>query len=299
MGAFPYQSLSVQMPFFAKAEMSSGRRVIYFETSREGVTDREGEDIAADALWNSRNLFLEQGDLDISHWSKLGNPPGSGARPEYIVGVPLEVERAGPSIFVKGEIFNPTSPPPEGSQGHYANMLWHSLTEQSPPGRWYPSVFGFIAGDSKRGDGAYLDGRIEWTSVGFAQRAQHPELPAVNTTPVGPFGQAGTLQMNYATFAKAVQAAGAQSALDGAASLTGVQAIQRESLDPTKRDSTLAEGYTALYKRARKQVLEMIRDGKIKPTISEVANAFTRCGVPLSMAHDFAHRLERTGRKIP
>lgn len=296
-GAFPYNSLSVQMPFFAKAEMTAGRRVIFFETSREGVTDREGEDIAADALWRSRDLFLEQGDLDISHWSKLGNPPGTGARPEYIVGVPLDVQRSGPSIFVKGEIFNPKTPPPEGSQGHWANMLWHSLTEQEPSGRWYPSVFGFISGSAERGNGAYLDGQIEWTSVGFAQRAQHPELPAIGTDPVGVFAKNGVMQMNYATFAKAVQTAGNPAALDSSQGLQGVPALRRESLDPNIRNPT-ESNHDDLYKQARRTVLQMIADGKTAPTIDAVADAFARCGVPKQLVLDFAYRLDKTARNL-
>ena len=276
--------------------MEGGKRIVYFETSREGVEDREGEDIAADALWNSRGLFLTQGDLDISHWSKLGNPVGSGARPEYIIGAPVDVVREGPSIFVKGEIFNPRSAPPENSQGASANMFWHSLTEQDPPGRWFPSVFGFIREDGvKRGEGAVLNGAIDWTSVGFAQRAQHPELPAIGTLPVGPFAKAGTLQMSYATFAKAVQTAGDASALDAQSVQTGVPAIRSESLQPTPKKP---DRYTDLYKRARAQVLTQLASGDIPATLDGVADAFAACGVPKPLVYEFAQRLDASARKL-
>lgn len=90
--------LLVPIPTLVKAQVVGPHeeRQVWFETSREGVTDREGQDIAANALWNSRKLFLEQGSFDLNHWSFLGNPPGTGMRPEYIVGRPSEVRHDGP-----------------------------------------------------------------------------------------------------------------------------------------------------------------------------------------------------------
>lgn len=207
--AVPSTVDTILMPLssvLAKAHPSGvteNRRLVYFETSREGDVDREGEDIAADALWASRQHFLEQGNLDIGHFSWLGNPRGTGMRPEYVVGLPIDVRRNGPSIYVQGEIFSNISPPPEnlqvamddpsvlGSNGGWADRFWHSLTGMRPPMRWFPSVLGKmhpggVEMQVRHGRRVrFITGPMAWFSVAFAQRAQHPTLGPISTDPLG------------------------------------------------------------------------------------------------------------------
>jgi len=280
------------------------RRLIYFEASREGVVDREGEDIAADALWASRDLFLQQGNIDVNHWSWLGNPPGTGMRPEYVIGLPREVRRKGPSIFVLAELFSPLAPPPPGSSGEWADRVWHSLAHMHPPMRWFPSVFGKIAPNAtvevETRDGQrvrVIRGPIEWYSVGLAQRAQNPALPPVSLEPMGAFAKAermgGVVAMGqvavvpYPVFAKAMAQAALTSgdphALDPKAALTGTPALRRESLE-------------ALYRRAAPRVLRALLKGRLEGSLEAVAKAFLKLGAPSPCA---ARRMaERLGEEI-
>lgn len=309
---------------FIKAEMggSTSRRV-WFETSREGVTDREGQDIAADALWDSRNLFLAQGDFDLSHWSKLGNPPGTGMRPEYVIGHPDDVRRVGKSIYVSGRIFDkaPASPTPVDGMynvSSWADFFWQSAYEQDPPMRWFPSVFGNIPANAKtevelrKGQSVtVIKGPLEWYSVGFAMRAQHPDLGPVMTIPSGPFAKAqmqpGTIPlerpslpglpgfpglsvMPWANFAKAVQAAavvtaGDPNALNPMGSLEGVQAIRRESPK-------------SLYKKTKGRVLSRVLSGKVEGTHAAVAECFKKCGMPAEYCAKAATALAREIERV-
>lgn len=276
------------------------RRVIYFEASREGVVDREGEDIAADALWASRELFLKQGNIDVNHWSWLGNPPGTGMRPEYVIGLPLEVRRQGPSIFVKAELFSNLAPPPPGSSGEWADRVWRSLTQMVPPMRWFPSVFGKLAPDAvvdvEVRDGQkvrVIRGPIEWYSVGLTQRAQNPALPPVSLEPLSAFAKAETTGqpvamgrvavVPYRTLAKAltqaaILTAGDPRALDAKRGLTGVPALRRESLE-------------ALYRRLAPRVLRGLLLGRVEGSVEGVAKAFAKLGAPPCAARRMALRL--------
>ncbi len=292
-------TLLIPLPQAVRAEPGT-RRVLYFEASREGVVDREGEDIAADALWASRDLFLRQGNIDVNHWSWLGNPPGTGMRPEYVIGLPLEVRRQGPSIFVKAELFSNLAPPPPGSSGEWADRVWHSLTQMTPPMRWFPSVFGKLAPNAtvevELRDGKrvrVLKGPIEWYSVGLAQRAQNPALPPVSLEPMGAFAKAegaGDVRVMgqvavvpYRTLAKALTqaallTAGDPQALDAKAGLSGVPALRRESIE-------------ALYRQTAPKVLRGLLTGRVEGSLKGVMKAFLRLGVPERVAKRFTTRL--------
>ena len=309
--ALPENVDTVVLPLphlLAKPDMSGvveGRRAVYFETSREGVVDREGEDIAADALWASRRLFLEQGNFDISHMSWLGNPVGTGMRPEYVIGHPTDVKRRGPSIWIEGEIYSSLTPPPENGSGWWANEFWHSISALRPPKKWFPSVFGKMSPGGvemqvRKGKTVrFIKGPMAWFSVGFAQRAQHPALGPISSAPIGPFG--GTViakavntnqtvvrdniaVMTLETFAKAVTAAGDVGASAG---LTGVPAVRREALEGSSRS------LTDLYAKTKPAVMRLIMAGKIEGTLRASAEAFKRAGVPESFAMRFAERLGR------
>ncbi|QWK23112.1 hypothetical protein [Thermus antranikianii] len=172
------------------------RRVIYFEASREG-------------WWTGRARTLRQmpsGPLGSSSFPRGTSTsitgPGSGTpghrdAPRVRDRASLEVRRAGPSVFVKAELFSNLAPPPPGSSGEWADRVWHSLTQMQPPMRWFPSVFGKLAPDAvvevEVRDGQkvrVIRGPIEWYSVGLAQRAQNPALPPVSLEPLGAFAKA-------------------------------------------------------------------------------------------------------------
>lgn len=288
----PDQPLSISIGMLAKAELASGgRRYVYFETSREGVTDRQGEDIAASALWASRDLFLTQGNLDLNHWSWLGNPYGSGARPEYVIGLPVDVKRTGKSIYVKGEVFGNKTPPPEDHIGHWADQFWHSITAMRPAQRWYPSVFGSVKPNGWRteqrgGKTIRFMTAVDWYSVGFAQRAQHPTLPPVSTSPLGSFAKADGLVQpvhltDWGTFAKAL-AVGAP--VTDSAAKVGVQAVTPESLEGSKRAH---RAYEDVHGDVLKDVLR-----RIVPARREaIAKAFMARGCDEFTAAAYAHRL--------
>lgn len=266
-------------------------RSIYFETSREGVADRQGEDIAADALWNSRKLFLSQGNFDIWHLSWLKQDPS------FVIGVPSDVQRSGPSIFVKGHIFAPTTPEPAPvhSSLWWANLFWGSQTQMYPPMPWFPSVLGnantegTVVQTRKGREVRFMKGPIEWYSVGFAPRVQHPGLPPISKAPVGPFAdptliakahhplilEGGKIAaMSYSVFAKAVQTAAGlasnDSALAGKAALSGIPAIRREALE--------GGSLKARYKRRKKKVLGKLLRGEVLGELGDVAECFRKCG---------------------
>lgn len=283
----------------ADSPQSAPVRRVFFETSREGVEDREGEDIAAEALWKSRKLFLEQGNLDIWHWSWLGNPPGSGGRPEYVIGVPEGVERSGKSIYVQGRIFS-AADGTEGENLKHANQFYDSLFLQ-PPMRWYPSVLGkltpnaTVAMETRKGRTVkVIKGPLEWYSVGFAPRVQHPELPAVQPHPVGPFAKAvqvaprgpsvvgNVAVMSWGMFAKAMTVAG---------DIGGAPSEARSGLPALRREAH--EDKRTRYKKARRKVLRRVMAGDVSGELPSVAKAFEACGYSPLEAVLAAQRLGR------
>lgn len=292
--------LIVETATLVKAQQFDGRRFIYFETAREGVIDREGEDIAADALWNSRKLLLEQGNIDLNHWAWLGNPYGTGARPEYVIGLPLDVKRNGKSIFVKAEIFSNTTPPPPNSSGDWADKTWHGLTQQNPPLRLFPSVYGNVKEarvEERNGQKVRFLTKVEWYSVGLAQRAQHPALGAVSLEPMGGFAKAHGLNLNpergqplvlsMAQFAKAVSS--------GVATLsahTGADMAARTDLGVYQGVSEERTGYN----HCAPKVLNAILKGKLKPKREVIQAAFEQLGA--RDAQGYTTRLLKEAREL-
>jgi len=296
---------SLRLPYFAKAEEIGGQRFVYFETSREGVIDREGDDILADALWASKDLFLEQGTLDINHWSFLGNPYGTERRPEYEIGIPVDARRQGKSIFVKGQIYTNATKPTKlagfEGMGFWADEFWHSITAMNPPKRWYPSVFGNIKSvrvENRRGRRVRVITGTEWYSVGFATRAQHPELPPVSTEPMGGLRKAvdlnlnrvskGVWEMGVNTFVKALTTG--DVVLDSP-SKTGVQALTRESLEGAVRNQT--ERPAMPYEKMRARVFNRIRKGQMLPKYDTIRAFLVAQGMSKKQATEITERIMR------
>ncbi len=273
----------------AKAAVEQGRRCVYFEATRDnGGADREGEQVAASGLWASRDLFLAQGNLDMAHWSWLPNPITGLPDTEYVVGLPEDVRRTSSggvtSIWVKGEIFQKgVQPAPEESNAARAERFWYAMAVQQPAMRYFPSVYGRIAPGGVElvrvgGRDVRRITKVEWLSVGFHTRVQHPDLPAVSTSPMGPLAKAeqatvdrvassGALRLTWGNFAKACSEVG-QIVTDHA-QLKGVQALTKESLESRVREPL-----------ARTTVLRALKDGKLRARHADLAKAFSALSHP-------------------
>lgn len=287
--------LIVDLPHMAKAMQANGQqRNVYFEASRGGVVDREGEEVAVEALWRSRELMLDQGDLDIAHWSHLPNPNTGRPDPGYRIGVPVDIKRQGRSVYVKGTIYSNLTPPPPESSGDWAEKFWHSQVGQNPPAKWFPSVYGRIKPGGV--EVVEMNGRmvrriidVEWHSVGFALRAQHPDLGPVSLEPMGTLAKAdnahqgthdaltaaGGLRMTWGTFAKAVSTVGAP--ITDHAALTGVQSLTKESTEKRTR-KVVAAGAAGDARVARLAVLRQVKAGNIPATLKGLTDAFKAVG---------------------
>lgn len=310
------QPLVVDLPLAPLTRELAGRRVIYSQVSVEdGRPDREGEIVAVDALWDSRELFLEQGDLDIAHWAHLPNPLTGRPDLEYRIGVPIAVKRDRNSIYIRGEIFTPEAPPLEGSSAERADLFWAALHRMHPPARYYPSVFGTIKGveivmvDDK--PVRRITG-VEWRSVGFHNKVQHPNVPPVSLDPLGPFAKAdgsslpdttatleqvGGLRLTLGQLAKALTIGLPVQTDTGAR--TGAQALMRESLDGDMRSVTTPAGERVTYLRHKKRLLERIHAGEIAGTRSAIKAALIGDGLDESQAEVITKRfLTDLGRTL-
>lgn len=176
-------AISYAIPVIIKAESVEGRRIVRVEASNEAV-DAEGDVILQEALLNSAKSFVEEGHLDIDHYSEIGHRLGISNPEWYIVGHPMSVEDAGGGrTFVKGELrkaadgsFDPRRP---------YDMLWEQLTSD-PPVKWLASIFGYpissktedcrdkACGDS--GATRYLIKGLRWTSLAFTRRPVNQAL---------------------------------------------------------------------------------------------------------------------------
>lgn len=307
------QPIIVALPQMAKAVIEDGRRIVYFEASRDGVVDRQDEMVAVDALWKSRELMLEQGDLDISHFAHLANPLTGRAQPEYRIGQPIDVQRSanGRSIFVKGEIYQARDTPPPGSSAEWSERFWHSLTGQTPAAKWFPSVYGSIKGVEMvkiKGKPVRRITDCDWFSVGFALRAQHPDLPAVSLNPLGTFAKAdgahaptpaalqascaarGIEYMSWGMFAKAVSEVGMP--VTDSALKTGVQALTPESLEKGERNTASP---SLSHAQARIAVLRSVKKGRVGATLPDLTRAYRAVGFGANEARALLQELQARG----
>lgn len=240
-----------EIPFIAELPSSQfqvrtdlDKRVVYCEASvDDGTPDYQNETIALTALWDSRDYFLQRGIIDIAHWASLADPEHKLPRLEYIIGQPTGVKKRNKSIFVKSEIFNPTTTPPEGSSGEWAEKFWHSLAHQNPPMKWYPSVFGHILDATiQQNEDGTMSRRItklRWSALAFHYQVQHPSVSAVSLNPMGGFEREDTL-------AKSIQNVTSYGGLHFqnlgqlAKAMTGIATVGNMSTDPTTRTGIAA-----------------------------------------------------------
>ena len=206
--------------FKATPVSDGGERFIYFEASNEGV-DRQGERVLAKALAESASLYLQNGNVDLDHLSLLRRGTKEGVEAE--IGFPVAVDIGDSRSFVKAQLFSGT-----GDLARNANMVWSSLTELSPPKRWYPSIGGSTLAKSQEVDPetnrpVTVIQKVRWTNVALASAQINQHLGAASVSPVGTFCKS----LNCFVLGKALDA----SYSTDSASLTGGGALRSQSLD--------------------------------------------------------------------
>lgn len=182
-----------------------GERILYIEASNEDV-DHQNEVVLQKALAESAGYFLRHGNIDLSHYTILGPKSGIPNFMEYEIGKPVDVSITGRQTFVKAQLYQGESP-----MAKNANMVWDSLTRQSPPSRWYPSVGGSVLEksvklDPKTGDKIAVVSAVRWNNIALDRCPVNRTVPEVSTVPVGVFAKslggfviAKALEASYAT----------------------------------------------------------------------------------------------------
>lgn len=200
----------------------SGRRFIFFEASNEDV-DHQNEVVLQKALAESSDYYLRHGNIDLSHFTIIGPKAGIPNYMEYEIGKPVSVQVNGKRTFVKAELYQGDS-----AMARNANLVWDSLTKQSPPARWYPSVGGAVLAksvkiDPKTGEKVAVVERVRWNNTALDRCPVNKTVPEVSLAPVGTFTKAlggfviaKTLTAGYGT---------------DAATLAGGAALRKQSLD--------------------------------------------------------------------
>ena len=148
--------------------------------------------------------------------------------------------------------------------------------------------------------------KVQWHSVGFALRAQHPTLAAVSLAPVGNLiakadsaalssaltAYPDVLHLDYRTFAKASSEVG--QIITDHAQLTGVQALTKQSLDRNVLNGGVAGGTGSTNPRglkARVVILKAIHEGRLALNLKAIARAFRAQGASESEAATYARKL--------
>jgi len=163
----------------------AGDRFVYCEASNEAV-DQQNERIKLDALLESRDLFLRQGNLDVDHLTLVGYRLGLANPHEWELGQPVAAEARGGSMWVKGRIY-------VGQDK--ADFFWKSLTQLTPPMRWHPSVAGEVLErktvvDPRTKATRRIVTKAKWLNLGFSKQPQNLSLAGVSVQPIGAFTKA-------------------------------------------------------------------------------------------------------------
>ncbi len=248
-----------------------GKRILFFEASNEDV-DHQNEVVLQKALAESAGYFLRHGNIDLSHYSILGPKSGLTNFMEFEVGRPVDVKVDGARTFVKAELYQGDSP-----QARNASMVWDSLTKQSPPSRWYPSVGGAVLAksvklDPKTNQKVAVIEKVRWNNVALDRCPVNRSVGEVSTAPVGTFSKSfggfllgKSLESGYGTDV---------AALDGGGALR-VQSLQ---------------GAMAAYHSIRDRLAASIRDRGVKARPMEMRKAVVSYGLGEQAAHAFVER---------
>jgi hypothetical protein len=256
----------------ASPSEEGGERILFFEASNEDV-DHQNEVVLQKALAESAEYYLRHGNVDLSHYSLLGPKSGISDFMSYEIGKPIDVSVNGKRTFVKAQLYRGESP-----MAKNANMVWESLTKQSPPSRWFPSVGGAVLSKSIKIDPetkarvAVIE-KVRWNNVALDRCPVNRTVPEVSTAPVGTFAKSlggfvvKALEAGYGT---------------DSASLTGGAAMRKQSLSG------------ANYHRAREKVSSAMLNGGLgeNPGPHEIMDFVSReFGVSPDEGAEFTERL--------
>lgn len=249
-------------------------RILYLEASNEDV-DHHGEIVMQKALSDSADYYLRHGNVDLSHYSLLGPKSGIPDFMSYEVGKPIAVRVDGRRTFVKAQLYRGDSP-----MAKNANMVWDSITKQSPPSRWYPSVGGAVLAksikiDPKTRERVAVIEKVRWNNIALDRCPVNKTVPEVSTAPVGVFAKS----LGGFVLSKALEAGYGTDAV----ALDGGAALRTQSL------------HGADYDRMRESTAAAIRDGRIKSPAADSIMSFaaTEFGLSLDDAAGFTERLMR------
>lgn len=224
LGAVP-DYLSISQMLKATPVTEGGERFVYLEASNEAM-DQQGEVVLARALEESAAFYLKFGNLDIDHFTQIGAKNGIPNYELYEIGRPVDVRVRDGKTFVKGQIYAGN-----GAAAEKANAFWSSLTDLSPPARWYPSVGGAVLQKAVEIDPATRSRRavikkVRWSNVAFSKTPVNPDLATVSTVPFGALAKSFSLSGGI-DWMKALNAGyGTDSA-----TLSGGAALRMQSLD--------------------------------------------------------------------
>lgn len=271
--------LSIGSMLKATPSNEGGRRFVYFEASNEGL-DQQGEVVAAKALADSAAYFERYGNIDIDHYTLIGAKAGIPDYTLYEIGRPCEVKQSGKTTFVKAEIYSGHGPAAER-----ANQFWSSLTEISPPARWFPSVGGQVLEKSIEIDpGTKLRKaiikRVRWNNIGVSKTPVNQHISNCATVPFGAFAKSWTSAGLDLT--KALEA----SYSTDVATLTGGGALGTQSLD----------GSPSNYFDFRNKLADAMRSRAVgnNPGIKELVDySANKFGLPRSDAAEWVERFMR------
>lgn len=253
-------------------------RVLYFEASNE-MPDLQNERVLSKSLEESAEYFLRYGNLDIDHRTML--PPSvPGENPMlWEIGQPVDARIDGNATFVKAILYQG-----EGETARNANLVWDSLTKQSPSARWYPSVGGQILGRDTEVDPltkakVNLVTKVRWTNIALSRTPVNPSVGAVATIPVGVFAKCCTVTGCF-DLGKALSAGYGTDA----ASLTGGAALRTQSLDGAPQKELPEAALAAI--QPQRMAISLVRAFGIDP---KQAISFSR-----QWSRDFSSLLTRT-----
>lgn len=214
----------MDMMLKAHAKAEGGKRYIFLEASNEGL-DQTNEKIMAKALAESTDLFLKFGNIDIDHFTVIGQKLGMSLKEakSYEIGRPVDVKVDGNTTFVKAQLYEGTGPMAEN-----ANMVWESMTQINPPQRWYPSVGGAVLAKSVQVDPetqqkVTMVDKVRWTNIALSQTPVNQHLRTASLSPIGTL----TKSLGGIVMSKALEA----SYETDRAMLTGGGAFGVQSLD--------------------------------------------------------------------
>jgi len=253
--------------------VTEGRdRFVYIEASNQ-MRDLQGEIVLAKALAESADYYLKFGNLDLEHYTQIGAKKGIPNYESFEIGRPIEVRVQNDVTFVKGQIFCGQGPAAER-----ANQFWSSITDISPPQRWYPSVGGGVAdkgvGTDARGNKVAVIRQVRWTNIGFSKTPVNPTLSTISTSAFGPLAKS----WGAAMLLKGLEAGGGSDV----ATLTGGAALRVQSLDQQLMS----------YVDFRDQFASLIHGGEVKTMTQPglIQAAQERFDLPAEAAADYIER---------